>query len=258
MDVFATHIGCYEENLIVENEHQIEANDFALRYLEIYSTKDWQHESVAPFIEEFLDRTLIDYNSTNNDIQYNLQCGSGVSFNIGLENRNTSAYVIGILDMNSGQIEIQLRTESLTIESDYFRTQTGGFLIVTSKIIQDGLSFIQNNKFSIIVADMDPILGGDRPITNTIPIPARMANGSAYPNPFQNTIHLDFYADIEVSRATIRILSLEGQLMKTINLGPVKNGRNILSLDLEQLKTGMYIVHLALKEEQLHFQAYKK
>ena len=134
---FNAQIGCLEKTIIIEDEFQTVADEFYREYFEIYMDREWEHNNVVPYMIEFFSRLEIDLNNQQNNVDYRLNCWGGVQFDIGLL-ESSELFVVGILDLDSGRVDIKNRTESFTIESNYFGTNSSGYLIIAAQVVNEG------------------------------------------------------------------------------------------------------------------------
>jgi hypothetical protein len=69
------------------------------------------------------------------------------------------------------------------------------------------------------------------------------ANFSVYPNPFSKTTNVEFELNIG-AHVEISIYDLVGKKLQSIDFGYMINGKHNVSLELDDLTTGMYVLRL--------------
>lgn len=73
---------------------------------------------------------------------------------------------------------------------------------------------------------------------------AKQVSLSAYPNPASKTTTINVSSEKNLKNAEVRIMDMQGRIVKTQNLGDLMIGTNTIILDLDGLKTANYLVML--------------
>jgi hypothetical protein len=246
--------GCdFQFELITENHIQASIDEFYELYTREFNDSHEARDTIKDFLREVIERTPIDFNSQYNEILMDIDCGRSIEVNIndspvdGLDQ-----YVIAILDLDNGTFELSRQTSTLNISFDYFNSDS--YMVVASKLQLNGLDIIQNDNFSIIVADLDPINGGGEPNNN----PPNAGGPTVFPNPFSGRMQINGGMDGFENFSEIQIQAIDGRVVRLLPLSPWSITNPSIELDGSDLRSGMYILRLIGYDDQIVFKILKE
>lgn len=150
-----------------------------------------------------------------------------------------------LLFLSFGLIELQAQTmyvkEINGIQNTYSLSNISKLSFAQGSLI---ISQTNSNSDAYILNNLRYLSFSDSISVNIEPEEAVYHTISVFPNPVFNDLKIDLSNSI-FENGTLKILSLEGKLLKTQQIA----GLSILSVDLSHLPKGIYICHLSNEKE---------
>lgn len=153
--------------------------------------------------------------------------------------------------------------KSTTVDSYYVKLASASVYTPYSIIFDTGM--VIPDSANILLSSSDLFLKENSGIGNNLTIdnivlfyhglgnsliPEQLIQGIIYPNPAKNYINLRFYSSYEgTGHEMVRILDLEGKILKEFHQRRIKQGENIYQVKLDNIPNGTYLLSIGYKDK---------
>ncbi len=145
----------------------------------------------------------------------------------------------GALEMQIAEIKIDtFKTgDKITITGTYDLPETDKPISFVA-IVDDSKSYHEwieiNNSLRVtfgVSTGIDDLYGNQKEV-------------EMYPNPFSDELFVSYYNENDLENVNIRVYDLQGRLQKVVEDCPMGSGHHVLRLNMDELKTGVYLYEI--------------